>query len=469
MSLLDAGLFRAFDIRGSASAFTDAGVRALGRAIAAELRAREGSRCVVGRDGRPESLRLHRALIAGLVRQGDEGQGIEGHGIEVIDLGRVPTPLVHFALSLLNADGAVQTTGSHMPPGQNGFKIALGASTIAGAEIQRLRERMDGMGPEPAEVVGSVRSASVDEAHLEHCLARLRTPRRRLRVVVDGGEGVGGPHAVRLLRRLGCDVVPLLCEPDGRFPSRGPDPSPHSLSLLHDRVKSTNADFGIALDGDADRLVAMDETGQVVDGDRLLLLFAGAVLAENPGAAIVGEVKCSQVLFDEVGRLGGRSVLAPVGHAFVREAMRREGALLGGELSGHFYFADRHLGFDDAFYAAGRLVELVASTSRSLSESLASLPRMETSPEMSLPFPRRLATRLVAAVASRFRALHEVLEIDGARISFENGWALVRASQTSDAVGMRFEAKSPEALDDVRRRVEAVVREEATAIVDVGD
>jgi phosphomannomutase/phosphoglucomutase len=437
-------VFREYDLRGVAERdFPDDGVRDLGRAIAAHLAGKGQRRLAVGRDCRLSSPRLAAAFLEGLVHS----------GVEVVDVGVVPTPLLYFAPFAFDLDGGIQITGSHNPPEDNGFKIVSGRTTIHGAEIQAIRgilARKDFIAG-----AGRVEERDVVGPYVDHARARLQLGPRRPRVVVDAGNGAGGPAALRLYRELGLDVVPLHCDMDGRFPNHHPDPTvPENVADLVRAVAEHGAEVGIAFDGDADRLGAVDARGRIVWGDQLMILFARAILEEAPGATFVSEVKCSQALYDEIRRAGGNAIMWKVGHSLIKAKMRETGALLAGEMSGHLFFAHRYLGFDDAIYAGARLVELLSRSAARLDELVDTLPRMINTPEIRVEVADDLKFELVARVAARFRAHHDVIDVDGARIQFEGGWGLVRASNTQPAVVLRFEADSPERLAAIRRAVE---------------
>jgi phosphomannomutase/phosphoglucomutase len=278
---------------------------------------------------------------------------------------------------------------------------------------------------------------------------------RRFRIVLDAGNGAGGPFAVPLLEEMGFEVVPLYCEPDGRFPNHHPDPTVEAnVADLKRAVQAHDAEVGIALDGDADRLGVVDRKGRVVWGDQLMILFARAILAENPGATFVSEVKCSQALYDEIERAGGRAIMWKVGHSLIKEKMKQEKALLAGEMSGHLFFAHRYLGYDDAIYAAARLVELLSKSQRTLDQHVDTLPRLYNTPEIRVGCPDEVKFDVVKHAVERFRARNEVVDVDGARVKFPDGWGLVRASNTGPVLVLRFEAKTPERLAEIRRYVE---------------
>ncbi len=444
-------VFREYDLRGVAARdFPDPIVRDLGRAIATLLGRKGQRRLALGRDCRLSSPRIHAAFLEGLLAA----------GAHVVDVGVVPSPVLYFAPFHLDLDGGIEITGSHNPGEDNGFKIMSGRTTIHGAEIQELRRIL--AGGEFSAGRGTYEEQEIGPAYVAHARARLELGPRRPTVVVDAGNASGGPIGLELYRALGFPVVPLHCEMDGRFPNHHPDPTVlENLADLRAEVGRRGAEVGVAFDGDADRLGAVDGRGRPIWGDQLMILFARAILAETPGATFVGEVKCSQALYDEVERAGGRAIMWKVGHSLMKQKMRETGAALGGEMSGHLFFAHRYLGFDDGIYAGARLLELLSRSERTLDELVDELPRTETTPELRVAVPDELKSALVARTAARLRArdgVLEVIDIDGARARFAGGWALVRASNTEAALVLRFEAESRPRLDDIRALVEAEIQ-----------
>jgi phosphomannomutase/phosphoglucomutase len=440
-------VFREYDIRGVADRDLDGAFTAdLGRAIGTYLGRAGAKRITLGRDCRVTSPRLHEALSG----------GIRETGLDVIDVGIVSTPLLYFSVFHFDADGGVQITGSHNPPEDNGFKILRGKSTIHGEEIQKLRVLVEKRDFVRAPRPGSIESRDIQEPYLAHALSQLKVGERRFPVVVDAGNGTGGVTCVPLLRRLGFEVADLFCEMDGRFPNHHPDPTVEkNVAALRAKVAETGAEVGIALDGDADRIGVVDAKGRIVWGDQLMILFARAILAEQPGATFVSEVKCSQALYDEIGRAGGRAIMWKVGHSLIKDKMKQEHAVLAGEMSGHIFFAHRYLGYDDAIYAAARLVELLSRSKTTLAEHVDTLPKLHNTPEIRIDCPDDVKFEVVKRAVERFRRDHEVIDVDGARIKFGDGWGLVRASNTGPVLVCRFEAASEARLDEIRRYVES--------------
>jgi len=446
--MLKPTIFREYDIRGVADTdLPDAGVEELGRAIGTYIGRKSGTKVNLGRDCRHSSPRLGDAIARGLAAS----------GCSVTDLGTVPTPVLYHSVFNLNADGAVMITGSHNPSEYNGFKMVCGSGTLHGEEIQELR-RMIERG-DLAAGSGSVRTHDAISPYVEDISGRFKWG-RRIKVVLDGGNGTVGPTMHRILARLNVDAKELFFEMDGNFPNHHPDPTVEkNLKHVVDAVKSEGAELGIAFDGDADRIGAVDEHGNVVWGDYLLLIYAREILTRKPGATFIGEVKCSQVLYDELRRLGGNPIMYRTGHSLIKAKMKEEKAELAGEMSGHMFFGDRYHGYDDALYAACRLMEIVSNSGKPLSAQLEGLPRMVSTPEIRVDCADEVKFEVVAAVAERFRETHEVIDVDGVRVLFPNGWGLVRASNTQPVLVLRFEAGTEEDLKQYRGIVEEAVNE----------
>ncbi|AKT36777.1 phosphomannomutase/phosphoglucomutase [Chondromyces crocatus] len=454
-------IFREYDVRGAADRdLSDDLARALGGAFASILgshpefqqaRAALGRRprVAVARDARLSSDRLFDALTAGL-RDG---------GADVISVGVGPTPLLYFAAHHLETDGAVMITASHNPGPDNGFKLMRGKASFFGADVQHLAELVETRRFSPAPECGSLEEIDVTSAYIDSVRAATRLERTQLRFVIDAGNGAAGPLGLRTLQALGFLPDALFCELDGTFPNHHPDPTvPENLEALRSRVLETGADLGIAWDGDGDRLGVIDDRGDVIWGDRLLVAFSRAVLRERPGATILGEVKCSEVLYADIAAKGGRPILWKTGHSLIKTKMKEEGALLAGEMSGHMFFADRWPGFDDAIYATARLLEILVSEGRPLRELLADLPETHATPEIRVPCPDEIKFEVVRQVTEQYRRTHRVIDIDGVRVDFGDGaWGLCRASNTGPVLVLRFEARSPERRDAIRAEVERAV------------
>jgi phosphomannomutase/phosphoglucomutase len=455
-------VFREYDIRGHADKdFPDSFVTDLGRSVGAYFWDKGARKITLGRDVRLSSPRIHAAMKRELLAA----------GLDVIDVGILHTPGLYFSVFHLHADGGVMITASHNPGEDNGFKIVHGKSTIHGREIQALRERIEQRAFRTGVPAGKASEHDILRDYVDYICGNIKLGPRRFKIVVDGGNGAGGPAILPILERLGLDVDSLYCDPDGRFPNHHPDPTvPENLRDLQARVKATGAEVGIALDGDADRVGAVDGTGRILWGDQLVMLFARDILKKKPGATFVSEVKCSQALFDEIGSLGGRAIMWKVGHSLIKVKMKEENAALAGEMSGHMFFADRWFGFDDAVYAGLRLIELLTHAPQTLAEIAATLPALHNTPEIRMPCADEIKFEVVKRAVAWFRARYDVVDVDGARVIFKDagrtiGWGLVRASNTGPVLVMRFEADSAARLGEIQALVEGQL---AQIIKDVG-
>jgi len=442
-------IFREYDIRGLVDQdLTEEAVERVGLALGTMVRRGGGRTVVVGRDCRLSGERFGKRMHAGLTAT----------GCDVVDLGVVPTPLTYFAAATLQVDGLCMITGSHNPPEYNGLKVGVGQGTLYGEGIQELR-RIAEKG-EFAAGRGKVTAQDIVGPYRDYVAGNLRLGPRRLKVVVDAGNGTGGVVAVPLFRALGLDVVPLFVEMDGRFPNHHPDPTVEkNLAQLKAKVAETGADVGIAYDGDADRLGAVDEKGKVIWGDQIMILFARALLAEVPGAAIVAEVKCSMTLYDDIARRGGRAIMWKAGHSLIKAKMKEEKALLAGEMSGHIFFGHRWFGFDDGIYSSARLLELLTRVPGPLSGLLADVPRTYSTPELRMDCPEEKKFEVVRRAQEFFASRYQAVTVDGVRVVFPDGWGLVRASNTQPLLVLRFEATTQARLDEIRALVEGKVLE----------
>jgi len=441
---IDQNIFREYDIRGIVGEqLTDDVVAVLARAIGIYFRQHDDTKIAVGFDARESSPRFCELMIAGL----------NATGCDILNIGMVPTPVLYHTLFTRDIDGGVMITGSHNPPDHNGFKICLGTDALFGDEIRKIGEIAMSEPPASAggHTVGCVETIDVLSDYGRDITSKIDLGPRRLKVVIDAGNGMGGVTAVPICRKLGIDLVELFTEPDSRFPNHHADPTvEENLQDLIAAVNDHKADVGIAFDGDADRIGVVDENGRIIWGDELTILFAREVLKTHPGSTIIGEVKCSQNLFDQIEKHGGKSLMWKAGHSIIKAKMKETGAVLAGEMSGHIFFADRFYGFDDACYAGLRLIEILSKTGKPLSELLAEIPETFSTPEIRVPCPDSIKFDVVKQIADHFTALgHTVNTTDGARISFEEGWGLVRASNTQAILVLRFEAKTQSALNAV--------------------
>ena len=442
-------IFREYDIRGIVGRdLTDEVAKELGMAFGAYLRQHGGNAASIGYDARPSSVGLCDAAT----------EGLRSAGVDVVQIGLVPTPLLYFSLFELNVDGGLMITGSHNPPEYNGFKVALGRSTIYGEEIQALRRIIESGSYSSG--AGKLTERDVLPTYVEMVRQRVGRFDRRLKVVLDAGNGTGGLTGPRLLRDLGADVFELYCDVDGSFPNHHPDPTiPANLTDLIDRVAGEGADVGIAFDGDADRIGVVDERGDIIWGDMLMILYAREVLASRPGETIIFEVKCSQALPEEIEKAGGVPLMWRTGHSLIKEKMKTTHAPLAGEMSGHIFFADEYYGFDDAVYAACRLVRLLSRSGETLSQMLSDVPLYYATPETRVECPEEKKFEIVAELSRYFKQEYDTVDVDGVRILFGDGWGLVRASNTQSALVLRFEAATPERLEEIKNLVADKLRE----------
>ncbi len=421
-------------------------VHRLGKGFGTHM-ARLGKKSLaVGRDGRLSSKSFSEALIEGLIST----------GCDVVNLGVCPTPVYYFSVFHLDRDGGVMVTGSHNPPEFNGFKVSVGKTTIFGEEIQKLGRRV-----ERGDFVtgrGNLSEAEIIRPYQDYIKKNILLE-KKLKVVVDAGNGTGGVVAGPLLKDLGCEVEELYCEINGRFPNHFPDPTvPDNLKDLTDRVLKNRADVGIGYDGDADRIGVVDDQGYIIWGDQLMILFSREILKQQKGATFVAEVKCSQNLFNDIEKHGGRAIMWRTGHSLIKEKMREEKAVLGGEMSGHIFFADRYFGYDDAIYASCRLIELLSKTNKRLSDLLDDVPKTSITPEIRVNCPDEIKFRVVDQVKEGLRKDHPIIDVDGVRVQFQDGWGLVRASNTQPVLVLRFEALNEKRLQIIKKLVEDRVK-----------
>jgi len=445
---INKNIFRLYDIRGVAyKDLTSDAVNIIGKAYGTYMKSMGYSAITVGRDNRASSSDFFSNL----------SEGIMSTGCNVTNLGVVTTPLLYYSLFHLKPDGGVMITGSHNPPEYNGMKICVNQSAIFGAEIQKIRKICEdndfhhGIGKlEDADVVTPYRKMLLQKFHF----------RKKIKVVIDAGNGTAGLVVPRLFEKLECDLVPLFCEPDCRFPNHHPDPTvPENLEALINKVKEVKADVGIAFDGDADRIGVVDNRGNILWGDKLLILYARDLLKNHPGASIIFEVKCSQTLSDDIKKNGGKPIMCAAGHSIIKGRMKKEKALLAGEMSGHMFFADEYFGYDDAIYAACRIIRILSNSDLSLSELLKDLPITFSTPEIRVDCPDEKKFDVVKKIASDLKKNYKTIDIDGARVIFEHGWGLVRASNTQPVLVLRFEANSPAHLDFIQNTITSKVKE----------
>ena len=439
-------IFREYDIRGIAERdLTDETVQAIGRAFGTILKQDGRQRINLGRDCRLSSERISDALIRGLLAA----------GIQVTDIGLCTTPLLYYSIHKLEREGGVMVTGSHNPPEFNGMKLCVGTDTLHGDQIQEVRRVIES--GQLASGVGAIDNYDVIPEYLDELTGAFNF-KRQLKVVVDAGNGTGGLVAPELFRRLGCNVVELYCDVDGTFPNHHPDPTVEAnLVELRRRVVDENADLGLAYDGDADRIGAMDEKGGIIWGDKLLILYSREILSRKPGATIISEVKASTTLYDDIRAHGGNPVMWKTGHSLIKAKMKETGAELAGELSGHMFFADGYYGFDDALFASCRLIDIVASSDIPVTGLLADVPKTVSTPEIRVECPDEEKFPLIERLKERLRKDHEIIDVDGVRVVFPDGWALARASNTQPVLVLRFEALTEKRLQEMRELVENAI------------
>jgi phosphomannomutase/phosphoglucomutase len=442
-------IFREYDIRGIVGEhLTDETVAVLGKAIGTFFSQNGAKRIAVGYDARESSPRFCELLT----------RGFNETGCDAVLVGRVPTPVLYHTVYTRSVDGGVMITGSHNPPDHNGFKICLGKSTLFGSQIQEIKQIA--LSNEFSKGAGTRETIEILEAYEKDILSKISLGTRKLKAVVDGGNGMGGVTGVPVYEKLGVELVKLFTEPDSDFPNHHPDPTvTENLQDCIRAVKESGADLGIAFDGDGDRIGVVDENGRIIWGDELMVLLSREILKENPNATIIAEVKCSQNLFDDIRNHGGKPIMWKAGHSIIKAKMKETGALLAGEMSGHIFFADRFYGFDDATYAGARILEILSKTDLKLSELLSNLPETFSTPELRVDCADEKKFAVVERIAEEFAKTNEVITIDGARILFENGWGLVRASNTQAILVLRFEADSEENLARIRETVETKVNE----------
>lgn len=442
-------IFRQYDIRGLVDKdLTQETVELLGKGIGTYFRWNKKKEVALGRDCRLSSPLYSQALTEGLLST----------GCEIIDLGIIPTPLLYFTIYYKHIEAGVMITGSHNPPEYNGFKMMVGEETLYGEAIQEIFTLIQN------EDFIEEKSSITKDLHIvpeyqEYVLNNIKLE-KKLKVVVDAGNGTAGVVAVPIFKKMGCEVIELYCEMDGRFPNHHPDPTlPEALEDLIQKVKKTKADLGIAYDGDGDRIGIIDDAGNIIWGDVLMVLFARDILPSNPGAPIISEVKASKVLYDEIERLGGRPIMWKTGHSLIKKKIKEEKALLAGEMSGHIFFADRYFGFDDAIYSSARLLELLSRSDKRLSQMLSDLPQTFSTPEIRIYASDEVKFKIVEEVKKELSQKYPIIDIDGVRAIYPGGWGLVRASNTQEVLVLRFEGDTEKDLENIETEVKQVIEE----------
>ena len=436
-------IFKAYDIRGIVeNELTPEVVKLIGLAIGSESIAKGERGIVVGRDGRLTGETLSEALITGLIES----------GCHVVDIGMVPTPLVYFATYTKGATSGVMITGSHNPPEYNGLKIMIAGETLSAERIEALYARI--IDKDFSYGAGSSISINIDQDYIDKIKSDIKLA-KKLNIVVDCGNGIAGDIAPKLFESLGANVTKLFCLVDGNFPNHHPDPSkPENLKDLINEVLDTDADLGLAFDGDGDRLGLIDNKGNVIWADRQMILYARDVISRNSGAKIIYDVKCSSLLPQEISKHGGEPIMSRTGHSFIKNKIKETGAELGGEMSGHIFFNERWFGFDDALYTGARLLEIISKNDDSCAEIFAKLPDRVNTPEINIHFNEHGEQH--AAVSKLSKDIDfpgsKINTIDGIRVDYENGWGLVRASNTTPCLVLRFEANDKEILENIKAK-----------------
>lgn len=457
---MNENIFREYDIRGVVeSDFTADTVIKIGKAFSTYIK-KEGFRnCVVGFDARLSADYLFSTFA----------NSLRDCGIDIISIGQCTTPMLYFAQIHLKADSAVMITGSHNPADMNGFKMITKNTALYGEKIQELKNiilknefvcRSNDM---PA---GTLKHISIKAEYLDFLKINISMGQRKLKIVIDGGNGTGGMIAAEIFRHFNHEVIELYTEPDGNFPNHHPDPTvPKYMADLISEVKSSKADLGIGYDGDADRIGVVTEKGDMLFGDHLMMIFSKEILSRKPGAVIVGEVKCSQTMYDGIEKLGGKGIMWKAGHSLIKAKMKETGAELGGEVSGHIFFKDRFFGHDDALYASLRLLEILSRTQKSVSELLADIPKMIMTPEIRLDSDDNKKFEIVKRVTDYFKKEgYKVVDVDGVRIIFDDGFGLIRASNTQPALVQRYEASSESRLKEIMELMQSKLKEIEEAI-----
>ncbi len=442
--MIKANIFRQYDVRGVVDQdLTEAAAYRIARAVATQAAARNWHKILLGRDNRKSSPRLREVVVKGLLDS----------GCEVVDLGVVVTPIFYFAARHLDINAGLMITASHNPAEYNGFKILMGEGTIYGEEIQDLR-RLAESGEFITDSGGIVTQVNVVEDYMDMIKEKIQMGPKKIKLIVDCGNGTASLFAPRLFRELGCSVVELYCESDPEFPNHHPDPvAVENCQDLIRVVQEEEADLGIGLDGDGDRLGVVDRQGNIIWGDMLMILFWREILPKYPGSQCIVEVKCSQSLIDEIDRLGGTPQIYKTGHSLIKARMREIGAVFTGEMSGHLFFADEYYGFDDALYAAARLLRILSNSEQDITALLADVPEYYATPEIRVKSSDEEKFQVVEKVLKHFQSRYQVIDVDGARILFPNGWGLVRASNTGPELIVRCEGKTPNGLESIKREL----------------
>jgi len=446
--IINPGIFREYDIRGVAGKdIREEDVVSIGKAYGSLLTKQNKKIVSVGRDCRLTSEKFSQLFI----------QGIISTGCDVIDIGICPTPVLYFSIQHLNLEGGAMVTASHNPPEYNGFKLLNGTDSIHSQGLQDIRIIVENKAYAKGD--GKVTPKDVITPYKEYIINNIHI-KRPIKIGIDAGNGTGGITALPVLKSLDCEVHDIYCDMDGTFPNHEADPTQKKNVLdLIELVKENGLDLGVGYDGDADRIGVVDKNGEVIYGDQLMVIYAREILERDPGATFISEVKCSMVMYDDIRKHGGNAIMWRTGHSLIKKKMKEENAALAGEMSGHMFFKDRFLGFDDALYATCRLLEIMADTGLGVDELIADLPKTFTTPEIRVECPDETKFDVVDKIVAHFKAKQqEVIDIDGLRAVYEDGWGLVRASNTQPALVLRFEALTEKRLNEIRQEIESALK-----------
>ncbi len=449
MSQINESIFREYDIRGIVDAdLQDDVVKKIASAFATVF-IREGKKQIaVGMDGRPSSEPIKKLVVENLSK----------YGLDILDIGLVPTPVLYYAVFNMSLGGGIIITASHNPPEYNGFKALVGKDAQSGNQIKEIY-RIAKEENFPIEHPGTIKKIDIIDDYIDTIGKDIQL-NKKIKVVVDCGNGTGGLTAIPLYKKLGAEVIDLYCEVDGHFPNHHPDPTKsENLEDIISKVKETRSDVGIAFDGDADRIGVVDQNGTILWGDQLMIIFAKDILKKNPGRKVISEVKASEVLYKEIEKYGGIPIMWKTGHSIIKKKIFRENAIFAGEMSGHIFFNDRWFGFDDAVYSGARLLEILGNSEKTLSEIMNGIPKAINTPEIRIDTTEKAKFKIVSQIVTHFKKDYEVIDIDGARIKFPSGWALVRASNTQPSLVIRYEADTQKHLKEIQDRVEPILRE----------
>ena len=445
---MDTGIFREYDIRGVAGRdILDEDVVNIGKAYGSLLKTQNKNNISVGRDCRLTSQKFAQLFIDGIIST----------GCNVVDIGVCPTPVLYFSIQHLNLGGGAMVTASHNPPEYNGFKLLNGIDSIHSQGLQDIRVIIENQ--EFVQGSGKVSKKDVITPYKDNILNNINI-KHPIKIGIDSGNGTGGITALPVLKGLGCEVYDIYCDMDGRFPNHEADPTQKKNMLdLIELVKEKKLDLGVGYDGDADRIGVVDKNGEIIYGDQLMVVYAREILERDPGATFISEVKCSMVMYDDIKKHGGNAIMWKTGHSLIKKKMKEENAALAGEMSGHMFFKDRYLGFDDALYATCRLLEIMADTGQGVDELIQDLPRTFTTPELRVECPDEIKFKAVEKIVAHFKAKQNIIDIDGLRALYDDGWGLVRASNTQPALVLRFEALSEKRLHEIQNEIESVLKE----------